>query len=309
MSEARRFDVEGRTVPVSHPDKELLPALGDRAGDPPAVTKADLADYLLAQADRLLPFLRRRPLSLQRFPDGLAGGGFYQKQRPDHFPGWVGGCEVGVKGSGERQQQVCADDAAALVYLADQAVITPHPWLSRADRLDHPDRLVLDLDPPGEDLGPVRDAARALRAQLEAAGLVAFVMTTGSRGLHVVAPLDRTTDFDAVRDLAHALCDRAARAAPDRFTTATRKDARAGRVFLDYLRNAYGQTAVAPYSVRPLPGGPVATPLDWEELGDGHLDARRDHVGNLARRLGQKEDPWEGFWRHAGSAARAAGRL
>ncbi len=306
MSEDREYRVGRRTVPVSHPDKQLLPAA---RGGGPAATKADLADHYLAVADRILTYLERRPLSLQRFPDGLEAGGFYQKQRPDHFPDWIAGCEVTVKGSGASQEQVCADDAATLVYLADQAVITPHPWLSRADRLDRPDRLVLDLDPPGDDFGVVRDAARDLGDALQDAGLAAYVMTTGSRGLHVVAPLDRTTGFDAVRDLAHRLCARAAERDPDRFTVATRKDARRGRLFLDYLRNAYGQTAVAPYSVRPLPGGPVATPLDWQELGDGQLHAQRYHLGNLPRRLGQKDDPWADFARRAASAAKAADRI
>jgi len=307
MKGAHEYEVSGRKLALSHPDKELLPA-GDRAGRR-AVTKADLADHYLAVAARILPYLRRRPLSLQRFPDGLQAGGFYQKQRPDHFPDWVAGCEVAVKGSGEAQRQVCADDVATLVYLADQAVITPHPWLSRADRLDAPDRLVLDLDPPGGDFHRVRDAARALRDQLADAGLTPFVMTTGSRGLHVVAPLDRKTGFDAVRELARRICELAAERNPDRFTTATRKESRDGRLFLDYLRNAYGQTAVAPYSVRPHPGGPVATPLDWGELGDGNLDSRSYHVRNLQRRLAQKDDPWRGFARHAASAARALRRL
>lgn len=306
MSRAREYRVGRRIVAVFQPDKELLPAADD---DGSAVTKADLADHYLAVTDRLLPYLQRRPLSLQRFPDGLVGGGFYQKRRPDHFPAWIADCEVLVKASGASQRQVCADDAATLVYLADQAVITPHPWLSRADALKRPDRLVMDLDPPGQDFALVRDAARALRLAIEDAGLTAYVMTTGSRGLHVVAPLDRGTDFHTARVLARRLCERTAKRDPDRFTTAMRKDARKGRLFLDYLRNAYGQTAVAPYTVRPLPGGPVATPLDWDELGDGKLHARRYHLGNLQRRLARKDDPWDSFWRHAASANKAADRI
>jgi bifunctional non-homologous end joining protein LigD len=307
MSDVRTYEVAGHTVEVARPDKELLPA---EDGGGPSVTKADLADHLLAVADRILPFLERRPLSLQRIPDGLQAGDFYQKKRPDHFPTWLGDCEVPLAETGGSQHQVCVDDAAGLVFLADQAVITPHPWLARADDLDHPDRLVLDLDPPGEDFSVVRDAARLLRTILDGIGLTAHVMTTGSRGLHVVVPLDRTTDFATVRGLARGVCERAADRDPDRLTVAMRKDAREGRLFLDYLRNARGQTAVAPYAVRALPGGPVATPLDWDELGDGRLHARRYHVGNLQRRLSRKNaDPWRGFWRHAASAERAAARL
>ena len=297
----REIEVDGRTVEVGHPDKALFPDDGP--------TKSDLADHYLAVADLILPHLEGRPLSLQRFPDGLEAGGFYQKQVPGHFPDWIATAEVEVKGEGRRQRQVVCDDAATLVYLVDQAVVTPHPWLARAADLDRPDRLVFDLDPPGDDFGPVRDAARALRRALETIGLTPFVMTTGSQGLHVSVPLDGSTGWDETRDLARRVCERAARDEPDRLTVETRKDARKGRLFLDYLRNSYGQTAVPPFAVRPLPGAPVAVTLDWDELGRADLGPQSYTVGNVRRRLAQKDDPWADFRRHAASAGRAAGRL
>jgi len=301
MSDVRSLSVGRRTVELSRPDKVLFPDDG--------LTKSDLADHYLAVADLILPHLKDRPLSLQRFPDGIGEDGFYQKQVPDHFPDWIETATVAVKGAGGSQRQVVAGDAATLAYLVDQAVVTPHPWLSRAGDLEHPDRMVFDLDPPGDDFAVVRDAARALRESLEEIGLLAYVMTTGSRGLHVSVPLDRSTGFEAVRDLARRVCERAVRHDPDRLTTETRKDARQGRLFLDYLRNAYGQTAVPPFAVRPRPGAPVAVTLDWDEVGDRSLGPRSYHVRNVRRRLAQKKDPWRDFARHARSAAKAARAL
>jgi bifunctional non-homologous end joining protein LigD len=301
MSEDRQVKVGRRSVTLSRPDKLIFPE--DR------ITKSGLLDHYLAVADLLLPHLRERPLSLQRFPDGIDESGFYQKKAADHFPDWIASAEVAVKGTGGRQRQTVCNDQATLAFLVDQAVITPHPWLARTGHLDHPDVMIFDLDPPGADFGIVRDAARALADCLREIGLLPYVMTTGSRGLHVRVPLDGRDDFDAVRDLAQRVCDLVARRRSDRFTTGIRKDARRGRLFLDYLRNSYGQTAVPPFAVRPIPGAPVAVTLDWEELGDRTLGPQRYRLKNVRRRLGQKEDPWRNFARHPRSAAKAARAL
>lgn len=165
--------------------------------------------------------------------------------------------------------------------------------------MNHPDKLIFDLDPPGNDFETVRFAAGWLREMLQEVGLVPFVMTTGSKGLHVVAPLDRSADFDEVRAFVRQLADELARREPERLTTETRKDQRQGRVFLDYLRNAYGQTGVAPYTVRAKPGAPVATPLDWAELADPRLHSQRYTLRNIFQRLGQKADPWQNIRDHA----------
>lgn len=301
MNPERQVQLGQRSLTLSHPDKLLFPDDG--------ITKGDLLDHYLAVADLLLPHLRERPLSLQRFPDGIDAGGFYQKKVPEHFPDWIATAQVAVKEHGGRQRQTVCNDQATLAFLVDQAVITPHPWLARADRLEHPDVMIFDLDPPDDDFAVVRDAARALADCLREAGLQPYVMTTGSRGLHVQVPLDGGADFDTVRGLAHRVCDLVARRQPDRFTTEVRKDARHGRLFLDYLRNSYGQTAVPPFAVRPLPGAPVAVTLDWEELGNRTLGPQRYRLKNVQRRLGQKEDPWRDLARHRGSAARAARTL
>ena len=195
-----------------------------------------------------------------------------------------------VEKEGGTVRHVVCDDAATLVYLANQACLTPHVWLSRADRLHHPDRLVFDLDPSSDDLGRVREAARILREALGELELPPYLMTTGSRGFHVWVPLDRSWAFDDVRGFAHDLARVLAARHPDRLTVEQRKAGRGDRVFLDYLRNGYAQTAVPPYAVRARPGAPVATPLDWDEL-DG-MEPRRYTLANLFQRLGQKDDPW-----------------
>ena len=283
--------VGGHVVEVSHPDKVLFPEDG--------ITKRDLAEYYRRVAPRILPFLKDRPLSLQRFPDGI-GWGFYEKKAPGYFPEWFERVRVKVKEGGSQQQLMC-NNAASLVYLADQACITPHPWLSKKGRLDFPDRMIFDLDPADSDFSAARHAALTLKDVLEHAGLRPFVMTTGSRGLHVVVPLDGKRDFDRVRDRARELAEEAAAREPDSLTVEPRKDARKGRTFIDYLRNAYGQTSVPPYAVRARKGAPVAVPLRWAELSSPGLTATSYNVKNLFERLSRIPDPWSAFARHARS--------
>ncbi len=288
---ADRLEIDGHTVEISHPEKVMFPDAG--------ITKGDLVDYYRRVAGIMLPHLAGRALSMQRFPDGIEGKSFFQKDAPDYFPDWIHTEEVPKEG-GSVNHVVC-DDAATLVYLAGQAVLTPHVWLSRVDDLDHPDRMIFDLDPPDDDAeragAEVRRAARRVRDALEALGLPTFLMTTGSKGFHVVVPLRRRESFDQVRSFARGLSRRLAADDPERLTVEPRKAQRAGRVFLDYLRNGYAQTSVAPYAVRARPGAPVATPVGWDEL-DG-LDPRRYTVRNLFRRLARKEDPWAGIANYA----------
>jgi bifunctional non-homologous end joining protein LigD len=291
--------VDGRRIAISNPEKVLFPEDG--------VTKTDLVDYYRRIAPVMVPHLRGRPLMLQRFPDGIGHKGFYQKDASDYFPGWVRVVEVPKEGGTVRH--VVCDAAATLVYLAGQASITPHAWTSRADRLNFPDRLIVDLDPPGERFDLVRRAARALRELLEALGLVPFLMTTGSRGAHVVTPLDRSDDFDAVRAFARAVADQLARLDPSRLTTEVRKAKRGERLFVDVMRNGYAQTAVPPYAVRPLPGAPVATPLEWRELGGRGQGSQRHTVRTIFRRLGRREDPWAEIDRSARSLDEPRRRL
>ena len=280
-------DVAG--VEISKPDKVLFPEDG--------ISKRDLAEYYAAVAEVMVPHLRDRPVNMQRFPDGIDGQGFYEKKTPRHFPEWIR--SVTVQTSDGSQQQVVVDDARSLVYLADQACVTPHVWLSRSDRLDHPDQLVFDLDPSTDDLARLRDATRAVADLLAEVGLTPFLKTTGSRGYHVQAVLDRSADFDTVRGFARDLADLLAARQPDRLTTEQRKNKRGDRIYLDYMRNAYAQTAVPAYAVRARRGAPVATPIERDELSrvrpDGHT------IASVTRRLSQRADPWADMTRHAGS--------
>jgi len=279
---SEHIEVGAQSIELSRPDKILFPRDG--------ITKRDLAHYYRRVAETMLPHLQDRPLVMHRFPDGIEGPDFYQQDAPDHFPDWIRR-ETVPKEEGEVTHVVC-DEATTLVYLADQACITFHAWLSTSARLDQPDRLVFDLDPPEKDrdLAPVRFAARAVRDLLDELGLGSRLMTTGSAGFHVVVPLDGVQSFDEVRGFAHRCADLLAGRHPDRLTVEQRITRRAGRVFLDYLRNAYGQTTVAPYSVRARPGAPIATPIDWGELPA--VAPRTYTLNNLFRRLGQKDDPW-----------------
>ncbi|MEV4918259.1 non-homologous end-joining DNA ligase [Streptomyces tirandamycinicus] len=286
-----------RTVEVHRPEKVLFPADG--------FTKADLVDYHRAIAPHLLPHLRGRPLMLERLPDGLDGPGFMQKDTPESFPDWVRRAEVPKEG-GTVTHTVCGD-TATLVYLADQACVTLHRWQSRTDRPHHPDRMVFDLDPPEDDFEPVRRAARLLGDLLAELRLPSALMTTGSRGLHVIVPLGRRHAFDEVRAFAKDTADLLAASHPDRLTTEARKAARGDRLYLDVLRNGYAQTAVAPYSVRAREGAPVATPVSWDQLDDPDVTARRWNITNVLDQAAA--NPWEGVPRRGRALGPARRRL
>jgi bifunctional non-homologous end joining protein LigD len=292
----------GRRVPISHADRVVFPDAG--------LTKVDLARHYATVAEAMLPHTRDRPLTLQSFPQGVHGQGYFVKDAPRHFPDWIATVAV-PKREGGTIHHVLANNAATLVYLAGQNAITPHVWTSRADRLERPDRLVFDLDPSTQRFAEVRSAARTLGDLLRDLGLAPFAMTTGSRGLHVVAPLRRTAEFDAVRPFAGAVAAALVEQDPGRLTVEFRRDRRGERIYVDVARNAYGQHAVAPYAVRALPGAPVATPLRWEELDDRGLDPQGWTVPTIGARLSDGGDPWREMSRYAralGPARRALER-
>ncbi|WP_217212524.1 non-homologous end-joining DNA ligase [Streptomyces sp. AC550_RSS872] len=284
--ETKRVRAGRRTVEVKRVDKVLFP--GD--GGAKEYTKGDLVDYYRSVAEFMLPHLRGRPLMLERHPDGVGGPRFMQKNTPEHYPDWITRAVV-AKEDGTVRHTVC-DDVATLVYLADQSCLTLHRWLSRTDRIDFPDRMVFDLDPADDDFEQVREAAVLLGELLDSLKLPSALMTTGSRGLHVVVPLKGEQDFDQVREFARDVADTLVDAHPDRLTTAARKKDRGDRLYLDVQRNAYAQTAVAPFTVRPRPGAPVATPLTWSELEDPDLDARRWTVADAVEQA--RTNPWAG---------------
>ncbi|MFK0121515.1 non-homologous end-joining DNA ligase [Streptomyces sp. NPDC090994] len=298
---ARKVRAGPGTVEVHRPDKVLFPA--EKTAD--QVTKGDLVDYYRAVAPYLLPHLRGRPLMLERHPDGIDGPVFMQKNTPAHYPDRITRVELPKEG-GTVRHTVC-DDTATLLYLADQAALTLHRWLSRADRPHHPDRMVFDLDPGVDDFETVREAAVLLGELLDSLRLPSALMTTGSRGLHVIVPLRGRPDFAEVRDFAHLVAETLAAAHPDRLTTAARKKDRGDRLYLDVQRNAYAQTAVAPYTVRARPGAPVATPFGRDRLDDPALHARRWTVTDAVEQA--RTDPWGDLMRRGRTLGPARRRL
>jgi bifunctional non-homologous end joining protein LigD len=287
-----------RTVEISRPDKVLFP---------PDIDKADLANYYEAVSGAMLPHLAGRPLNYERFPDGIDGQRIFQQHASSHFPDWIR--RVSVPARNGTVEHVVAADAAALVYLAGQACITLHRWLSRSDSLDRPDVFVVDLDPSVHEPAEVRRAALTFGALLRELGLHPWAMTTGSRGYHVVVPLQRRVDYDGVRAFARDLAKLAAAREPETFTNEQRKAKREDKILIDMQRNAYAHTAVAPYSVRPRPHAPVATPLHWDELEDASTVADRWTISSMAKRLERDGDPWHDIAKHAQTLTTARKRL
>jgi bifunctional non-homologous end joining protein LigD len=275
------------SINVTNADRVMFPDSG--------ITKGEMVEHYHRVASLMLPHLRGRPVSMQRVRDNINTQIFYQKDTPSHFPDWIR--RVVVPKVGGTVTHVVCDDEQTLVYIANQGCITPHVWLSRVDSLDKPDRLIIDLDPGDGGVADARFAAHLARELLTAAGLVPYLMATGSRGYHVVVPLKPLLDFDQVRGVAFGLAEAIAREAPERLTTEFYKSERSGRLFLDCNRNAWAQTAVPVYSVRPKPGAPVAVPLAWDELDSAEPDAW--NVRTIATRIEAAPDPWPDFARRA----------
>jgi bifunctional non-homologous end joining protein LigD len=284
-------------VEISKPNKVLFPR--DK------ITKLDLAEYYALVAEVMLPYLADRPINMQRFPDGIDGGSFYEKKVPAYFPDWIDTVEVDTADGPQRQ--VVVSNARSLVYLANQACITPHTWLSRTAALDQPDQLIVDLDPSRSGVDDVRRATEMTGELLDELGLTSFVKTTGSRGYHVVVPLRPRESFDETRAFAHELASVLAGRDPDLLTIEQRKNKRGNRVLVDVMRNGYGQTAVPPYSVRARPGAPVSTPIDWAELST--IEPTAFTIANVGRRLSERDDPWYGIRRRAQGLANARKKL
>ncbi len=291
-------------VEITHPERVLFPTDG--------ISKRDLVDYYAQVAPVMLPHLKGRPLTLTRFPAGIDEEGFIQQDFAGSLPDWMKWAEVARKGKGSRPGSVVhpvAQRREALLWIANQNCITLHAWLSRQPHLDKPDRLVFDLDPPDGGFAAVRATARAVADALDDLGMAAYVQTTGSRGLHVVTPVRGGADFDTARQFARDVAELVVADDPAHRTLEIRKKARGDRVYLDVMRNAYAQTAVAPYSVRAHPGAPVATPLDWDELDVRGMRADRFTLRDVPKRISERGDPWAHMRRHARSLSRPWQRL
>ena len=270
---------------LTHPERILWPESG--------ITKQGLADFYDDIADRILPHVGGRVLSLLRCPSGTGSTCFFAKHP------WSGLSDVVQRVDvGEKEPMLVLNSPAGLRSLVQAGVVEIHPWGCRADCLEQPDRLIFDLD-PGEDVpwSAVIAAAREVRDRLEKSGLKSFVKTSGGKGLHVVVPIQPLAGWAEAKTFAYSVARAMAADRPDRYVATAAKRARGGRIFVDYLRNDRGSTAVAAYSTRALPQASVSTPLDWDELSEG---LRSDHftVGNVRHRLAfLKRDPWLGFFK------------
>ena len=287
--------IGSRVIEITNREKVFFPDAN--------LTKGDVIDYYEQVSETMLAHMHRYGVSMERYPDGLLDEGFFNKDEPDYFPEWIHTVTIPKREGGSFEAPI-VDGKAVLIYLVDQAVLTFHLYLSRTDNLERPDKMIFDLDPPEgtEDFGSVRQAALDVRDAMAEVDMQSWVQTTGSKGFHVTVPLDRSADFDDVRQFARDVALVLVRRHGDRYTLEQRKQKREGRIFLDTLRNSYGATSVAPYSVRARPGAPVATPLEWCEVEDG-ASPRDWTIENIPERLSQQEDPWSGLMYHAQSIA------
>lgn len=274
-------------IVLSSADRVLYPDQG--------LTKRDLALYYAAVAPLMLPHVAGRPLSLVRCPEGTAKACFFQKHWGSQLPDGVDSVDI-REGSGQKKPYAVVHDAAGLVSLVQHGVLEFHLWGARADNVEAPDRMVFDLDPaPGVSGKKVQEGARALRARLEEVGLESWIKTTGGKGIHVVVPIARRSTWAEVSGFARALAHRMEREEPSRYLAKASKSARAGKIFIDWLRNTRGATAIAPWSTRARPGAPIAVPISWDELGrlkGGDQFRVADSAALIARR---KTDPWRGM--------------
>jgi bifunctional non-homologous end joining protein LigD len=279
-------------LPVGFHFTNLEKVLYPEAG----ITKGQVIAYYAVVAEWLLPYVRTRPLTLVRCPDDYRRC-FFQKHARDGTPEAIERVAIREE-DGSREPYMVVRERAGLLAAAQLGALELHTWMSRVDDLEHPDQLVFDIDPDvGLGWKSVVAAAQELRERLRAEGLESFVKTTGGKGLHVVAPVQRKRSWDAHKGFAHEVVLAMSRESPDRYTTNARKAQRKGRIFLDYLRNARGATAIAPYSTRARTGATVATPLGWSELERG-VDPSDFTLLSVPRRLAsQRQDPWDGYAR------------
>ncbi len=243
-------------IAISHPDKIIYPKLG--------ITKLEMVEYYEKVAENMLPYLKDRPLTLHRFPNGIGDDGFYQKSAGDYFPSFIKRVEIKTE-EGSNTQVIC-NNKKSLIYLANQGTLEFHIWLAKADKLTMPDKVVFDLDPSGNNFNKVKDAAKYVREYLLKQGLEPQLMTTGQQGLHLRYTHRRTKTFDERRTDVKQMALELEKKYPKLLTTAVRKDNREGKLFLDYLRNAYAQTSVCPYSLRANEAAGIAMPISWDEL-------------------------------------------
>ena len=267
---------------ITHPDKVLFPDDG--------ITKGELASYYEEIAPFMVPHIRGRPITMERFHRGIGEKGFFQKDVSKGFPEWLERVEVPKKGGTVHHPLVSS--ARSLLWLANQNCITPHVWTSRAPDLGHPDICVFDLDPSEDRPDILRQAALALRNLLDEIGLASWVKTSGSKGFHIAVPLDGKAGFDEVARFAHAAGRLLVRRDPKHLTQEFSKADRGGRIYVDTARNGYSATFAATYAVRAVAGAPVSAPCRWEEIEHGDVMPRSFTLRNMAARISSHGDLW-----------------
>lgn len=285
MAKRDGADTEVDGVRLTHPERVL-----DAES---RLTKLELAHYYAAVAEAMLPHVTGRPLSLVRCPEGSGTPCFYQRHAGGGLPDGVVGVPVRSKTSGKTEQYITVENAKGLVGLAQMGVLEVHPWGARSDALETPDRLIFDLDPgAGITWEQLIESVEEIRALLNRYGIKSFVKWTGGKGLHVVAPMEAEHRWDTVREFARDVARGMEARKPELYLTKAKQAARAGKIFVDYLRNERGGTAVAPYSPRARKGAPVAMPLRWEELKtQGRPEFAVANFESWKARL--KRDPWK----------------
>jgi bifunctional non-homologous end joining protein LigD len=274
---------------VTHPDRVLYPDAG--------ITKGDVFDYYRRIAPRLLPFLRDRPMTLERLPEGVGDGPhFWQKNTPAYYPAWLPRVELETE-RGKPVQYALVNDLPSLLYLVNQGTLTFHPWFSRVADLDHPDFVLFDLDVGKATFAAAVAVAKRLHEALDAQGVEAFVKTSGKKGLHVLTAWTDEGGYDEARGWAQRVAAEVTAAMPDQATVEIRKAKRGDRVYIDTLQNARGHHAVPPFVLRAVPGAPVSMPLTWRELRPD-LDPASFNLRTVFRRLARrKTDPFAGLVR------------
>lgn len=243
-------------VEISHPEKLIFPKA--------KITKLQMVEYYDKIAEEMLPYLKNRPLTLQRFPDGIEKIGFYQKSISDYFPDYIQTIKIKTE-DGENTQIIC-NSRKTLIYLANQGTVSFHTWLSSKDKLDKPDKVVFDLDPPENSFDRVKEGAKITGNFLRKKGIEPNLMTTGQNGLHIWYKIRRTKTFDELKPILKEMAQELEKQHPNLFTTELRKNKRDNKIFIDYLRNEYAQTSVCPYSLRPNEDAGIATPIEWNDL-------------------------------------------
>lgn len=281
-------------ITISHPEKVLFPDDG--------ITKGELAAYYEMVAPIMVPHVRARPVTMDRYPAGIGRKGFFQKDVSAGFPDWLERVEVPKKGGTVHHPIVT--DTRSLLWLANQNSITPHVWTSRAPDLDHPDVCVFDLDPSREDDRDLRSVTLALRDFLEELGLPSWVKTSGSKGFHVVVPIDGKTGMSEVERFAHAVGTLFVQRDPRRLTQEFHKKDRGGRILVDTGRNGYSATFAAVYAVRAKAGAPVSAPCTWDEIERGTAAPRTFTLKNMAARVAEVGDLWAEMRRRRRSIGR-----